>query len=399
MKMKESIWKLTDELEAHTLELRHEIHRCPELSFREEKTSALVCRELERIGIPYEESPCKPGIIATIDSGKPGKFLMLRADMDALPIQEATGLPFASQVPNVMHACGHDVHTANLLAVAEVLMRTRDSWKGKVKLVFQPGEERGGGGREMIKVGLMDEVPDACFALHVETELPGQIMVASRYLSAYSDGCQLIVHGRSAHSSKPEDGVDAIYIAAHIILALHGIISRNIDPLENSTLNIGTISGGNAANVIAESVTFRCMMRNRTKEARSVMWREINNVATGVASALGGSCELEFSEGYPAVYNDDQFTAFVASVLKDNADALCNGVPDSKPDNLLILGEHPMLGAEDFGFYAQRAPSCMIWVGVGGDEPKHSSTFQVKEPMIKLCTRAMSAVALSYLSE
>ena len=147
MELMEQICKLTDELEPHMLEIRHQIHERPELAFHEFETSALVKWELERMQVPYEESPCRPGIVAVVDSGKPGKLLMLRADMDALPVQEKTGLPYASKTPGVMHACGHDVHTSNLLTVAEILNRTKDQWSGKVKLVFQPAEEHGGGGR------------------------------------------------------------------------------------------------------------------------------------------------------------------------------------------------------------------------------------------------------------
>ena len=260
--LQEELVRLSEELEEQTLRLRHEIHQCPELSFQEFKTSRLVMRELDRIGIPYEKSPQEPGIIAVIDSGRPGKFLMLRADMDALPIQEKTGLPFGSQVPGVMHACGHDVHTANLLAVGELLFRTRERWNGKVKLVFQPAEENGGGGREMIKAGLMEEKPDACFALHVKNGTSGLIYLKQKYLSSYSDGYTLTIHGRAAHSSMPEEGVDAIYIASAVVSALHGIASRNLSPMAQATLNVGTIHGGSAPNIIADQAVLGVMMRN-----------------------------------------------------------------------------------------------------------------------------------------
>ncbi len=399
MQISEQIRRLSDELEEHTLAIRHEIHSNPELSYHEFKTSELVRRELDRIGIPYENSPCKPGIIATIDSGKPGKFLLLRADMDALPIQENTGLPFASKVPDVMHACGHDIHTSNLLAVGEILYRTRDQWNGKVKLVFQPAEENGGGGREMIKAGLMDELPDACFALHVENGEQGKLLVGSRYLTAYSDAYSITVHGKAAHSSTPEEGVDAIYIASSIITALHGIISRNLSPMDRSTLNVGVIQGGTAPNIIADKAQMRVMMRNLTKESREAMMKKIESLSDGIARSMGGSCDLEFRAGYPAVYNDEAFTSFVADALRKNSDGIYEGLGDGQPENWLVTGEQPLLGAEDFGFYSQKAPSCLIWVGVGGDAPKHSPDFWVDERYIKLCTRAMAAVALEFLTQ
>lgn len=399
MQISEQIRLLSDELEQHTIALRREIHANPELSYHEFATSALVCRELTRIGIPYEKSPCAPGIIGTIDSGKPGKFLLLRADMDALPIQENTGLSFSSKVPNVMHACGHDIHTSNLLAVAEILNRTKDQWSGKVKLVFQPAEENGGGGREMIKAGLMDELPDACFALHVENGEKGKLLVGSRYLTAYSDSYTLTVRGKAAHSSTPEEGEDAVYIAAAIITALHGIISRNISPMEHSTLNVGVIRGGSAPNIIADQVQMGVMLRNLSKESRESMCSRIEKLSTGIAESMGGSCECVFRAGYPAVYNDEAFSEFVGNALTRHADGIYQDLGDGQPEQWLITGERPLLGAEDFGFYSQKAPSCLIWAGVGGDAPKHSPEFHIDERYIKLCTRSMAAVALEFLTQ
>ncbi|MCI8453543.1 MAG: amidohydrolase [Lachnospiraceae bacterium] len=399
MKLSEQIRKLSDELEQHTIEVRRTIHRNPELAFHEYKTSDLVCQELARMGIPYEKSPQEPGIVAVIDSGRPGKFLMLRADMDALPIQEQTGLPFASSVPDVMHACGHDVHTANLLAVGEILNRTKKDWNGKVKLVFQPAEESGGGGREMIRAGLMNELPDACFALHVEVGERGVLKVGKRYISAYTDGYTLTVRGRAGHSSAPQEGADAVYIAAAIITALHGIVSRNLSPMEHSTLNIGTIHGGYAPNIIADEVTLGAMMRNLSKEAREEMCRRIETISAGIAKSLGGSCECRLREGYPSVYNDEAFSDFVAETLKKHAGEMYQDLGDGKPQDWLVTGEMPRLGGEDFGFFAQKAPSCMIRVLMGGEVPAHHPKFCIDERYIKLCTRAMALTAAEFLTQ
>lgn len=397
MEFVEKICQISDELEQHTIEIRRQIHKNPELSYKETETSALVRRELERMGVSYEESPVKPGIIATIDSGKPGKFLMLRADMDALPIQEETGCEFASQNPNVMHACGHDVHTANLLAVAEILNRTREDWQGKVKLVFQPAEESGGGGREMIKAGLMEEMPDACFALHVDNTEAGQVLIGKGYLTAYSDGYFLTVHGKAAHSSTPEEGVDAIDIAASIITALHGIASRNLGPMGKGTLNIGTIKGGVAGNIIADRVDMICMMRSLDDKSRDVMRQRIEALASGIAQAKGGSCDCEFHAGYSAVYNNEEFSEQVYDILRRHESALYQG-PLAQAKSRLKIGSYPMLAAEDFGFYSQKVPSCLVWVGVGEGAPKHNSHFLVNEDCIKFCTRVMVLTALGYLN-
>lgn len=398
MELIEHIQQLADELVPYTIAIRNQIHQNPELSFQEFKTSQLVCDELVRMGIPYELSPVKPGVIATIDSGKPGKLLMLRADMDALPIQESTGLEQTSQVDQVMHACGHDVHTANLLTVGDVLNRTKSQWSGRVKLVFQPAEESGGGGREMIAQGLMEELPDACFALHVEDGLKGQILAPHGYVTAYSDSYRFQVKGTAAHSSAPQKGVDAIYIAANIITALHGIVSRNLDPLGHSTLNIGTIQGGAAANIIADEVEMVCVTRNQSKESRDLMLSSIESTATGIATALGGSCTCTLRPGYAAVYNNLEFTEGVRASLKQHSAFVCADLDVADSENYIIGGEYNWLGAEDFGFYAQTVPSCFIMVGTGGGIPKHSKDFIVEEPYIKMCTRAMLAVAADYLT-
>lgn len=401
MELKEQVLALSNELEAQTIAIRREIHRKPELAFQEFETSKLVCRELDRIGIDYELSPCRPGVIATIDSGRPGKLLLLRADMDALPVQEQTGLEYASQVRNVMHACGHDVHTANLLAVGEILHRTRVRWKGRVKLVFQPAEEVGGnsGGRQMIEAGLMDEVPDACFALHVDTNEPGEIVAGLGYITAYTDAYHITVNGKAAHSSSPQDGVDAINISAAIITALNGIVSKNISPLANATLNIGTIRGGYAENIVADKVEMDCMFRNLTPESRAAMMERIEGICTGMALAMGGSCNLDFAEGYPCVLNDPAFTQLVCSTIETHADKLYEGLEGGRPEKVLVTDAPPLLAGEDFGMYSQVAPSCLIWVSAGGRAPKHSPEFVVDEQYIKLCTRTMAMVAVEFLKD
>lgn len=396
----EQIKKLSDEYESHTLELRHVIHCNPELSFHEKETSALVQKELDAIGIPYELSPVEPGVVAMIDSGKPGKLLLLRADMDALPITEDTGLPFASKNEGVMHACGHDVHTSNLLAVARILNETKDQWKGRVKLVFQPGEENGGGGRRMIEQGLMDELPDACFALHVMPAAPGVITLGTGPMTSYSDGFWITIHGKAAHSSTPEKGVNAINIAAAIINNLNTILTSNLSPLGSSTMNIGVIKGGNAPNVIADFVELNGMMRNETAQSRELMLKRIEEIAKGTAASLGGSAELRFRIGYASVYNDPELTSFTEEFFKKHETDLFDGIsPDGKgPQNWLLTGNQFSLGAEDFGFYSQKAPTCFIWVGTGDTASNHNPKFMVEEPYIKLCTRSMSMFAVNFLN-
>ncbi len=390
------IVRLSDEGERHTIEIRRKIHRNPELAFHETETCRLVRSELDRMGISWKASPVETGTIAEIDSGKPGKLLLLRADMDALPIQEQTVLPYASENPNVMHACGHDAHTANLLAVGKILNEMKEDWRGRVKLVFQPAEERGGGGREMIKNGLFDEIPDACIAMHTDVNPQGVITIGKGSVTAFSDGCEIVIHGRSTHSSKPETGVDAVQIAAAVITALYQITAKNVSPLASSTLNVGMISGGLGRNIVADKVTMQVMTRNDTKESRRAMFDSIERIASGIASAMGGTAEITFREGYSSVYNDEALSDFVADVIQENAKQLYEGIGEI-PKDFLRTGNRFQLGAEDFGFYAQKAPSCFIRVATGAYAPAHNEKFQIDEAYIKLFTRIMSLLAIRYL--
>ena len=268
------------------------------------RTSQKVQDELRRMGIPFVLSPVKPGVIATIDSGKPGKLLLLRADMDALPIQETTDLPYASQCDGVMHACGHDVHTTNLLAVCDILNRTKDQWKGRVRAVFQPAEENGGGGRELIKAGLMEEKPDACMGMHVGVWTPGIFSIGEGYVSAYSDAEYITVHGKAVHSSKPEKGGCSADRRFHRGGPLNTICSRNISPLAQSTLNVGTIHGGTAVNVVTDKVEIGAMLRNADPDSRENMFQKIEQISRGIAEGMGGSVDLRRHYGSIPYTND-----------------------------------------------------------------------------------------------
>ncbi|MEG2659419.1 MAG: M20 family metallopeptidase [Oscillospiraceae bacterium] len=397
----DKIIELSNALEPHELSIRRTIHQNPELSFKEFETSRLVCSELARMDIPYEKSEVEPGIVATIDSGKAGKLLLLRADMDALPINEATGTEYSSKNKDVMHACGHDIHTANLLTVAEILKSTVNGWRGKVKLVFQPAEENGGGGRKMIEAGLLENpAPNACMAMHVFPHAKGLFTIADENVTAYSDGMGIIVHGKSAHSSAPQDGVDAINIAAHILVALNSISSKSLSPLCSATLNVGIIRAGTAANVIADKAEMACMLRSLTSDARKTIITKVQDMAKGISEAMGGSADVILKEGYVSVYNNKELSAFASKVIETNAKKLYADINSGDiPSPYLKTGACPGLIAEDFGFYSQKVPSCFIMVGVGEGAPTHSPEFCPDEAYIKLCTRAMALLAVSYLNE
>ena len=392
--MTESAKALLPEL----IKIRRDFHEYPELSGKEEETAKKVAAYLKEMGCDQViEHVGGHGVIGVIKGASEGGVVALRADMDALQIQEMNETEYRSRNDGVMHACGHDNHMTGLLGAAKLLLERRDQIHGTVKLVFQPAEENGGGGREMIKAGLMEEKPDACFALHVKNGTSGLIYLKQKYLSSYSDGYTLTIHGRAAHSSMPEEGVDAIYIASAVVSALHGIASRNLSPMAQATLNVGTIHGGSAPNIIADQAVLGVMMRNVSRESRDVMRHQIETLAKGITESMGGTCDIAFRAGYPAVYNDVEFTKTVEQAFRSNADRLYENMGDGRPEGWLITDLDPMLGAEDFGFFAQEAPSCMIFVGTGGDAPMHNPGFQVDERYIKLCTRAMAFVAAEYL--
>ncbi len=394
----EEIDRLSDMGEERTIEIRREIHRHPELAFTEYNTAKIIRDELDDIGIPYEISLPETGTVAVIDSGRPGKLLMLRADMDALPISEDTGLSFSSEVPNVMHACGHDVHSANLLAVGRILNTMKNEWTGRVKLVFQPAEEHGGGGREMIKSGLFDEMPDACIGMHVADDPEGEIFIAKGSSSAFTDSLRVTIHGRSVHSSRPQSGVDAVQIAALVITAIYQVVGKNIDPMDNSTLSVGRISGGTSGSVIADRAEFSVMTRNATKASRDAMFKKLADLIRGITESMGGKAELEYGSGYPAVINDDKLSEWMTGIISKNSAALYAGI-GPRPDNYLEYGDTRYLIGEDFGFYSQIVPSCFINVGTGGSAPPHSRNFTVNESYIKLMTRLMSLAAVEFMND
>ncbi|HWP51907.1 MAG TPA: M20 family metallopeptidase [Clostridia bacterium] len=401
--IRERIMELSDQYEDSVLVLRREIHADPELSFKETRTAQRVKVALESLGLTVRSGIAGTGLIADMHGRAPGKTLLLRADMDALPLQEENDLPFCSKNPGVMHACGHDVHTANLVGVAKILKDLCGEWDGTVRFVFQPAEENGGGGREMIRAGIMDDIKiDASMALHTLTTLePGRFSLGWKNVTSYSDRFSITVHGKKTHSAQPQNGVDAINIAAQIIVAVNGLLAKNIDPMARATYSFGTINGGTAPNIIPDCVEMVGMMRNVTDETREILRDKIQSVAEGIAAAMGGRAEYNFFEGYASVYNHPIIADFVAAEIEANAAQWVSDIDPqaSESGDLLVRETEPILGAEDYGFYTQRVPSCFYRVATGDAAPAHSPKFMVEEKYIKLCTRSMASLAISYLMD
>ncbi|MDR2174610.1 MAG: amidohydrolase [Synergistaceae bacterium] len=339
-------------------EWRRAIHRCPELSTQEEKTAALAAEVLTGLGVEVRKNVGGHGVVGLLRGAGQGagKTVGLRADMDALPMQEDTGLPFASETPGVMHACGHDTHTAMLLGAACVLTELKKDLPGAVKFIFQPAEELNptGGAPGMIRDGVLENPRvDALFALHVwpgfET---GKIASRAGALMGASDRVFVTVSGRTSHGSAPHQGVDAIVIASQIVGGLQTIVSRSVAPLDSAVVSIGTIRGGYRYNVIADSVEMEGTVRTLSPGTQEQMPGRIERAAQGYARALGGDAAVRYVRGYPPTLNAPELFQIASAAVTDSMGA-----------EHLVNIENPDLGGEDFSFFARERPSLMAWLG------------------------------------
>jgi len=374
--------------------LRHELHEHPEIRFEEVWTSDRVAKFLDETGVPYTRGHAKgTGIVATLE-GTGDKTVLLRADMDALEIQEETGLSYASQIPDRMHACGHDGHTACLCGVVQTLAGMRDQLAGTVKFVFQPAEEVAAGGRYIVEEGIVDGV-DATFALHGWPTLPvGKIGLRAGPMLAGADNFLIKIEGQGCHAAAPHTGIDPVVVAAHITTALQTIVSREIDPLDPSVVTVAMIHGGNASNVIPETATLEGTFRSLTSKVHDQMSAAIVRVAKDVAHAFRAEAQVTFAESpYPPLNNDVEATAFVFETAGE------------------VLGEdacvemaRPFMGAEDFAFYLQKAPGAFICLGVNPSETAsypalHNPKYDFNDDAIPTAIELMSSLAIRTLAK
>lgn len=355
------------------IEKRRQLHRIPEKGFAEFKTQKVITDTLDELGIPYTTE--RTWVIGLIEGALPGDVVGLRADIDALPIEEPEGCPFRSEHPGMMHACGHDAHTAILLGAAKVLMSIRDRLPGKVKLLFQPAEESVGGAKPMVEAGAMDNPHvDRVYGLHVMPNLPlGTIETRVGTLNASTDSVRITIHGVAGHGAYPERSTDAIVCAAQVISALQTVVSRNLSPLSSAVLTFGVIEGGTAQNIICDKVTLRGTLRTANSEIRAMMKRRIEEVTEGVAKAMGCRAEVNVKAGYAALVNDAQEAMRIRRVAgrlfgEENA--------VEKPE--------PSMGGEDFSFFSDCAPGAFFHVGCSAPEkmpapPLHSKDFAPDE--------------------
>jgi IAA-amino acid hydrolase len=377
------------------VDLRRDFHQHPELGYQEHRTSGIAARAVAAEGFEVRTGIARTGVIADLDGGD-GPAVALRADMDALPIQEQTGLPFASETPGVMHACGHDAHTAILIGAARLLAqmhRAKELPRGRVRLIFQPSEEgmddEGlSGGRRMADEGAVDGIV-AVGGLHVGAHLPmGRIHLLPGPLFAGSDEFAVNVIGKSAHAARPDDGVDALVLAAQGVLSAQQGVSRRLAPSERGVLTFGTVAGGHAVNIIPDRVELRGTLRYFEPRVRSAL-HDALRAAFAHVEAWGGEAEVTFREGYPPVVNDDELTPSVRAALEPLVGA--DG----------FLSREPSMEAEDFSYLANRSRGVFFWLGAALPETRahHHPRFDIDEDVLPLGAAILARTAITLLEE
>ena len=375
------------------IEIRRDLHQHPELGLEEHRTSARVQTLLDQLGIEHQDGIGGTGVLGLI-RGRGETTVALRADLDALPIEDAKSVPYRSTVAGKMHACGHDVHTTCLLGAARILAGFGEDLPGKVRLLFQPAEETVGGAQFLIAAGALEAPPVAgIFGLHVEPDIDvGTIEVRYGQRNASSDAMTLVIHGRSGHGAYPAGAVDGIVVAAQVISALQTVVSRNVDAREAAVVSFGTIQGGSIANVIANHVELTGTIRCLDPDVREVVITRVRETAEGVAAAFGGEAELTIESGYPPLTNEDSMVDHV----RRNAIALVG-------EENVTVKPTPNMGVEDFAYYLQRCPGAFFSLGVRNEAKGivhtiHNERFDVDEECLAYGVAMQVLNALSVLS-
>ena len=384
----EKISGITDEM----IRLRRDFHRHPELGFAEKRTAGIIAEYLRNLGLEVFEGVGTTGVIGILNGNSTGKTLMLRADMDALPIQELNEVGYRSVNDGVMHACGHDGHMAILLGTAAVLSGMRDRLSGRVKFVFQPAEETLGGARNMIADGVLDSPKvDAAFGLHLISLLPlGYIGYKPGPIMASMDPFTITIKGKGGHCAMPESGIDAILISAQVITALQSLVTKEISPISPVVINVGTINGGDAPNVIADKVVMEGTVRTLDTNVQQLIPRHMERMLAGITQAMGGEYELDYSTGYPITINDAAMTKLVQDVAEQ---VVGKDFVFEVPSAMI---------SEDMSFYLQKVPGSYFYVGAGNVEkgftqPHHNSRFDIDEQALAVGAKMMCNLAVSYL--
>lgn len=377
-----------DELYEDMVATRRYLHQHPELSFKEEKTAAYIADTYEKLGIPYKKNVGGNGVVATLKGGKPGKKIALRADFDALPIQEENEVPYKSTVPNVMHACGHDGHTATLLGIAKAAKALQDELPGTLVFVHQHAEEYApGGAKSIIETGILDDV-DAVFGTHLWSNTPlGTIETADKEFMAGADRFEIEIIGKGGHGAQPHQTKDAVLIGSQVVTALQQIISRRLDPLHTAVITIGTFEAGAAFNVIADSAKLTGTVRTFDTAVQKQIKAEIENVLKGITTANGASYKYEYIEGYPPVINHPAQAQLVLDASKE--------VAEVREANKVL----PTMTGEDFAYYLHNKPGAFFFTGAKKEDhyyPHHHPKFDFDERAMVIAAKTLLSTCMAF---
>jgi len=372
---------------------RRDFHRHPELAYQEFRTSGIVAKQLAALGLEVQSGVGKTGVVGLLEGSKAGPVVMLRFDMDALPITELNQTDYVSENPGVMHACGHDAHTAIGLGVAQLMAQHRNEFAGTLKFVFQPAEEGENGALAMIRDGVLnDPAPDIALGLHVWNEAPaGVAQVGVGSVMAAADILTVKVQGKGTHGAQPHLGVDSIVLAAHIVTALQTVVARNTDPRQTAVVTVGKLHAGTAFNIIAESAEMTGTIRTFNAAVRDQILRRVTEVVEGTARALGGSASIEIKSISPATVNDER----AAQLVRESAaDVL--GAANVSPDQFTM-------GAEDMSEFLNRVPGCFFFLGSANPArvplyPHHNPRFDIDESILSDGVAILAGAALRYLN-
>lgn len=342
-----------------------ELHMHPELSYEEYETTERIKRELAAAGIKILQIPLKTGVTAIVRGAKPGKTYGLRCDIDALPIEEETDLPYKSKTPGKMHACGHDFHTAAVFGAALLLQERKEELQGTVKILFQPAEESSHGAETVLETGVLSDVT-AIFGLHTAAYLPvGTLGIRAGSVMAAVDRFELNITGTGCHGGHPDEGVDTILVAASVIQAFQSIVGRNLNPFHTGVVSVTRINGGNTWNVIPDKVELEGTVRSMEKDDRIFIERRMREIAEHTAAAYGANAELLWYPGPPATVNEKAWSAFAQKVAEESG--------------FEVVPQRNSTGGEDFAFYLEKIPGCFINVGTGVGYPNHHPKFYADE--------------------
>lgn len=376
----------------HMINLRETIHMYPEDGFSEFTTSKIIIEELEKLGIKVQKNVAKTGVVGLIEGKYPGKTVLLRADMDALKIQEQADVEYKSKIDGMMHACGHDGHVAGLLGAAMILNELKDNLHGNVKLVFQPAEERDGGALPMIEEGVLENPKvDAAFAAHLWGYLnEGEVHLKEGPMMASPDIFNIKVIGKGGHGAVPQESIDPIVITCQIVNSLQTIVSRKINPLDPVVITCGRIQGGDCHNVIPNEVELEGTIRTFNEETRNWVPKVMEDLIRGITTPQGAAYEFKYEPKYPALINDKYMTSFAKESLKKVVGE----------ENVFDLKE-PNMGGEDFAYFAQKVPSAFIFVGIANNKSEpvihHNPYFKWDSKNVGILAQSLSQIAIDYL--